>query len=104
MGEHPEYVELSDRKIIEWAKSSGHWQRQDKSVSNDKPAFNYGIPALDDFSVRKLMMVVSSAVPRNYVVMEVKANLLAVERKKILQRFSNAHFKKVAQVVMGEPS
>jgi len=25
VAKHPEYVELSDRKIIEWAKKSGMW-------------------------------------------------------------------------------
>merc|ERR1712060_14410 len=40
----------------------------------------------------------------NYVIMEVKANLVASERKEVLKRFSAPQFKRVAQVVMGEPT
>merc|ERR1712238_505124 len=36
--------------------------------------------------------------------MEVKANLLESERREILNRFSMPFFKKVANIVMGEPS
>merc|ERR1711972_770263 len=42
-------------------------------------------------------------VPRHYVVMEVKQNLVAADSKANLQRFNLPHFKRVAQVVMGEP-
>merc|ERR1712018_619598 len=40
----------------------------------------------------------------NYVVMEVKQNLTAADRQVNLRRFSASHYKKVAHVVMGEPS
>merc|ERR1712110_832577 len=43
-------------------------------------------------------------VPRNYVVMEVKSNLVAADRIETLKRFNGPHFKKVAHVVMGEPA
>merc|ERR1711862_944792 len=95
---------LSDRKIMDWARCSGLWSRNDRKLSNDKPAFNYGIQALDDLSVRKLISVVAPVVPRNYVVMEVKGNLTAADRKESLKRFHNPCYKKVAQVIMGEPS
>merc|ERR1711979_53974 len=42
--------------------------------------------------------------PRHYVVMEVKSNLIAAERKEILNCFSTPNFKKVAHVVMGVPN
>merc|ERR1712150_231911 len=35
---------------------------------------------------------------------EVKANLIAEERKEVLARFCAPHFKRVAHVVMGEPN
>merc|ERR1711979_28937 len=63
-----------------------------------------GIPEMDDYSVRRLVNSIAAVVPRNYVIMEVKSNLVEAERKEILQRFSAPHFRKVAHVVMGEPS
>merc|ERR1712217_191818 len=42
-------------------------------------------------------------VPRNYVLMEVKQNLLEDDRKANLERFNLPHFTKVAKVMMGEP-
>merc|ERR1711972_1196959 len=41
---------------------------------------------------------------RPYVVMEVKQNLTAADRKENLKRFNLPHFKKIANVVMGEPT
>merc|ERR1712187_159470 len=41
--------------------------------------------------------------PRNYVVMEVKSNLLKAEREENLKRFPADKFKRSAYVVMGEP-
>merc|ERR1712196_435878 len=58
---------------------------------------------MDDLSVRRALNVVAPMVPRNYVVMEVKENLLASDRKNNLKRFSNPAYKKVARVIMGEP-
>merc|ERR1712113_1352376 len=98
------YVELSDRKILEWAVSSGLWKKGGNKGSNDKPEFHFGIPEIDDHSVRRLINSIAAVVPRNYVVMEVKANLIESGRKEILQRFSAPHFRKVAHVVMGEPA
>lgn len=102
---NPDYVELSDRSIMEWARASGlwlqkgaHWQN-----SNDKPNMNFGLPGMEDNSVRRVINTVASIVPRNYVVMEVKSNLVAAERAETLQRFSAPHFKKIARVAMGEP-
>merc|ERR1712050_101316 len=72
--------------------------------SNDKPEFNFGINDMDNYSVRRLVNSIAAVVPRNYVIMEVKSNLVDSERKEVLQRFSAPHFKKIAHVVMGEPT
>jgi len=104
---NPKYVELSDRKILEWAQESGvvkPWSQPSSRGSNDRPEFNFGLPGMDDLSVRKVIESVAPLVPRNYVVMEVKENLLEASRKEVLQRFSAPCYKKVAQVFMGEPS
>merc|ERR1712151_382507 len=54
---NPKYVELSDRKILEWADKSGIWRPRPSSYkhSNDKPDMNFGIQMLDDFSVQNVM-------------------------------------------------
>jgi hypothetical protein len=107
LSKNPTYVELSDRKIVDWAKRSGLGAKQSALVSqngsNDKPKTNFGIPAIDDFSVRKVINSVAPLVPRNYIVMEVKANLMRNEREELLKRFGYPCFRKVAHVVMGEP-
>merc|ERR1712217_1000059 len=66
--------------------------------------FNFGLPGMDDLSVRRVINAVAPVVPRNYVIMEVKSNLVASERKEVLKRFNAPHFKRVAHVVMGEPT
>merc|ERR1711972_121109 len=42
--------------------------------------------------------------PRNYVVMEVKANLVEAERAENLKRFPASKFKRSAYVAIGEPN
>jgi len=103
---NPSYVELSDRKILEWAASSGlvgktgnNWKG-----SKDKPVFSFpGTPGMEDYSIQNVLKAVAPVVPRNYVIMEVKANLTQEERKSYLQRFCQPVFKKTAMVVMGPP-
>merc|ERR1711979_71538 len=71
---NPKYVELSDRKIVEWAASSGVIKPKSfgQKTSNDKPEFNFGLPGMDDMSIQRIMYKIAPVVPRNYVVMEVK--------------------------------
>lgn len=99
---HPEYVELSDRAILEWAEKSGIPKSKGLKTSLDKPDFNFGIRELDDMSVRRMLHAVAPLQQRSFIVMEVRGNLLADLRKEALERFSS--FKKVAQVLVGEPT
>eukprot|EP00927_Polykrikos_kofoidii_P053918 TRINITY_DN48438_c0_g1_i1.p1 TRINITY_DN48438_c0_g1~~TRINITY_DN48438_c0_g1_i1.p1 ORF type:complete len:747 (+),score=169.75 TRINITY_DN48438_c0_g1_i1:333-2243(+) len=103
---NPDFVELSDRSIIDWAVKSGLWRNKTHAwkSSKDKPDYNFGVPLMDDFSVRRVLNSIAPTVPRNYVVMEVKQNLVAVDRKENLNRFPNASFKKVARVALGDPT
>merc|ERR1712217_268902 len=64
---------------------------------------NFGLGSVDDHSIRKGIMNMAPLVPRHYIIMEVKENLVAADRKANLQRFDAPHFKKIAKVVMGEP-
>merc|ERR1712032_1361509 len=101
---HPQYVELSDRKIVEWAERSGLTrQRSYLGHSNDRPDAAFGMPSLDDFTIRKIIRTVASVVPRHYVVMEVRGNLLKSEREALRRCFAAPYFKPVACVIMGEP-
>ncbi|CAJ1359462.1 unnamed protein product [Effrenium voratum] len=56
-----------------------------------------------DNGLSGVVQSISSLQPRNYIIMEVKSNLVAEERAQILKRFPSAQYKKVAHVVMGEP-
>merc|ERR1711988_1690565 len=44
---NPQYVELSKRKVIEWATKSGIWKKGSNKGSNDSPDMNFGIPLMD---------------------------------------------------------
>lgn len=97
---HPSYVELSDRRLREWAVASGlEMAFPKKSDSNNS------IKSLhEDLSLQRVVKSVAPLVPRNYIVMEVSENLVRSERIENAARFSQAHYKKVARVMIGEPS
>jgi len=102
---HPEYTELSDRKITEWASSSGLWRPKSypERSSNDRPEMNFGLPLVDEGSIRKILYSLVPTQPRNYVVMEVQGNLLKERRADALRMWQAGHFKKVCKVVVGQP-
>merc|ERR1712085_142423 len=101
LAKNPDYVELSDRKLIEWAEASGMWRKSQGSL--DKPDFWIGLPMMEDRSVQRIIANLAPMVPRNYVVLEAQSNLVAEDRKRALGRFSAPCFKKIAHVAMGEP-
>merc|ERR1711871_382247 len=69
---NPNYTELSDRAFINWASKSGIYTKG-PAHSNDKP----GNLHLDDMvRIKKTLMEVAALQPRNFVIMEVKANLI----------------------------
>merc|ERR1712039_828058 len=100
---NPDYMELSDRAIQKWMEKSGIWSDPKGNQSNDKPIFNTGLAFVDQGSIQRTVMAIAPLVPRNYIVMEVKQNLLEEDRKTNLERFNMPHFTKVAKVMMGEP-
>lgn len=103
LAKNPTYTELSDRKLIEWASKSG-LTRSKASGSNDKPSMNFQVPQLEDLSVQRVLDAIAPTLKRNFIVPELRANLLAEERKETLQKFLAADFKRKAAVVMGEPN
>merc|ERR1712194_811269 len=100
--QNPHFVELSDRMIHDWCRKSGLGNSK-TATNKDRPEYGYGFNGVDDQSIRRAIFAAAPFVPRNYVVMEVKKNLVEADRKENLQRFNLPHFRKVAHVVMGEP-
>merc|ERR1712048_1268076 len=103
LAKNPGYTELSDRKVIEWAAKSGMWKPKNKDC-NDKPTMNFGIPLMDDRSVRSILQAVVPTLKRNFVVAELKENLVKKSREASVGNWSRPHFKTTAAVLMGEPS
>merc|ERR1712039_892781 len=103
---NPGYTELSDRSLLAWAEKSGLWRRDgyEHRACNDKPDLSLGIYNVDDGSVGKAIKSIAPIQNRNYVVMELKSNLIKEERETLIKKFSSALFKRVAQVVVGEPT
>merc|ERR1712204_151874 len=105
MGENPRYTEISSRSILNWGLKSGLYQQQQANWQscNDKPSMDFGIREIDDFALLKTISSLAPMFKRDYVVMEVKNNLLPEGRTVALANFNSPDFKKVALVVMGEP-
>eukprot|EP00440_Ansanella_granifera_P038802 gb/GFBE01042104.1/.p1 GENE.gb/GFBE01042104.1/~~gb/GFBE01042104.1/.p1 ORF type:complete len:1026 (+),score=358.55 gb/GFBE01042104.1/:1-3078(+) len=103
---NPNYVELSERMIIEWAVRSGINRPRVNALkaSNDRPDMNFGMPHLDDGITKQILVAAAATQERDMVFMEVRGNLLEEERKEAVARFRMPHFKRVAKVMMGEPT
>merc|ERR1711972_1272080 len=72
--ENPKYLELSDRKMLAWAASSGVRGRSSWPVSNDKPGMNLGIQALDDGSAQKTITALLPALNKDVLCLELDGN------------------------------
>mmetsp|Transcript_90704 Transcript_90704/g.290750 ORF Transcript_90704/g.290750 Transcript_90704/m.290750 type:complete len:856 (-) Transcript_90704:113-2680(-) len=103
---NPTYTELSDRMIMDWAQKSGVWKNRgyENKSCNDKPEGNFQVKELDDGSIRKALFSIAPLQSRNYIVMEVRGNLMKDTRKELLSKFEMPGFKKTALVVVGEPT
>mmetsp|Transcript_45932 Transcript_45932/g.116793 ORF Transcript_45932/g.116793 Transcript_45932/m.116793 type:complete len:927 (+) Transcript_45932:75-2855(+) len=102
---NPQYIELSDRAMLTWAEKSGLTKPKGFSArsSNDKPEMGFGIAVLDDHSIRRVLQAIAPVQQRNYVVMEVKSNLMKDERKELISKWAGSSFKKTAVCMMGDP-
>merc|ERR1712083_589777 len=63
----------------------------------------FGISMMDDGSVRRVLQTVAAIQQRNYVVMEIKANLCKEERKELFAKWAGNEFKRTVSVMVGEP-
>merc|ERR1712151_1087830 len=68
------------------------------------PELNFDKQQLDDRSMTRMIKNIAPLQKRNYVIMEVRNNLMKDSRKKVISKFPSSSFRKVAQVQMGEPS
>merc|ERR1712039_536286 len=102
---HPGFNEISERKIIEWAIKSGNAvSKRDKELtSNDSPYAKFGVPSLDDGSIRQVLSTIAAVSHRNCIIPTLKANLVADERIGALAKFGLPGVRKKAVVIMGEP-
>merc|ERR1712060_325329 len=104
LAKNPGYTEVSRRSLLEWARKSGFLrQTSGRRESNDKPGLYLEIPSLGNGSVDAMIKSIAPVQPRNYIMMEVKGNLLKDSREALLQKFPSDTFKKVAHVQLGEP-
>merc|ERR1712217_883674 len=103
---NPGYTELSVRALLNWAAKSnvpkceqgdGIKRKMGDQISDT------GVNCFDDGSLTHMIKTIATLQKRNYVVFEVKNNLLEEQRKATLSKFSSDSFKKVAQVTLGDP-
>merc|ERR1740121_869371 len=92
--------------ILSWAEQSGIWKPRGFAgrACNDKPDMNFQVPEMDDNSIRKAIYAVAPMQARNFVIMEVKGNLMEDERKSLLAPFPASTFKRIATVMIGDPT
>merc|ERR1711879_469846 len=92
-----------DRAILDWAEKSsfGHAGKAAAKSSMDKPEMIHGI--LSD-SVHLMLRAVAQVQRRNFLIMELRGNLMKEGRKKTLDLFPSNMFKKVACTLIGEPT
>jgi len=85
LDKNPSFFELSDRFIFEWAESSGIARPGGYQVRscNDKPDWKFGLPLMDDKSIRKMVHFIAPMQERDYIVMEVEQNLCKESRKEL---------------------
>eukprot|EP00437_Effrenium_voratum_P003273 CAMPEP_0181419836 /NCGR_PEP_ID=MMETSP1110-20121109/12278_1 /TAXON_ID=174948 /ORGANISM="Symbiodinium sp., Strain CCMP421" /LENGTH=923 /DNA_ID=CAMNT_0023542863 /DNA_START=46 /DNA_END=2815 /DNA_ORIENTATION=- len=106
LSKNKNYTEISDRSILDWASKSG-LQRSGgyfKRTSHDHPEMHFGLPLMDDYSVSKVLKAFATVLPRNFIIAEVKNNLLADERQRTLARFPSHCYTKEVRVLVGEPA
>merc|ERR1712039_833530 len=63
-----------------------------------------GVGSFDDGSLTHMIKTIAPLQKRNYVIFEVKNNLLEEQRKATLSKFPSDSFKRVAQVTLGDPN
>lgn len=101
--DNPDFHELSGRACLDWARRSmtkkqlgQYWNGKG---SKDKPGAELG-----HFDVSQWLSTLAPLVSRNYIMMELQSNLFTTTRIKALEAFGQHQFRRVAVVIIGEPS
>mmetsp|Transcript_63019 Transcript_63019/g.114517 ORF Transcript_63019/g.114517 Transcript_63019/m.114517 type:complete len:747 (+) Transcript_63019:15-2255(+) len=108
--DHKDYYELSRKIILQWAARSGVWVKAEGSHGHDGQrngnlnSQEHQPLQLDEAKIPELVEAFSPLGLRNFLVSEVIENLTAAGRKAALDRFSSTEYRKIAIVVIGEPS
>lgn len=63
----------------------------------------FGVPNIDEGGVKTMIMTLAAIQERNIVIMEVRGNATKEDRVEAVKKFKLPHFRKVAQVMIGEP-
>jgi hypothetical protein len=95
------FEELSARRLLRWCKDSGLDVGSASASNRDRPDFS-GIDGIDE-SMQSALLRLALLARRDIVICEVGACLLKTGRDEILAKLP-ASAKKVAVVVLGEPS
>merc|ERR1712046_175851 len=64
---------------------------------------NFGVPFMEDGSVKRVINAIAPAQKRNYVIGQLTTSLCKGKRKDLLNLFQDADFDKKAVVIMGDP-
>lgn len=100
---NPDYIELSDRKVLDWASRSGVPKPKGIAQSADRPDLKFGLPGMDDMSIKRLIAHLTPLARKNFIIPELRGNLTEADRKEVLARFPSS-FRKTATIFMGEPN
>merc|ERR1712187_294572 len=71
---------------------------------NDKPDLNLDCPPIDQGGIERMIKTFAPMQGRNYIVMEVRNNLIEQDRINLLNKFPSETFRKIAQVQIGDAS
>merc|ERR1719162_2748269 len=63
----------------------------------------FGIDAVDDRNIMRILQVIAPLQKRHFVVMEVRGSLLHEHRLERLSKWANKDFRKIAVIVVGDP-
>lgn len=101
--EHPDFEELSARRLLDWCTKSGLKRIPGDSDSMDRPMFNFGPQVkFNGKAARSMLETLARLGGRNCIVAEVQGGLLSSERKRLLAQFP-VSVKRTAIVAIGEP-
>jgi len=106
MTKHPQFVELSDRKLVEWAEKSGVSKMEASHSphhSLDRPEVAFSVSSIDGLPFRQALRFAAALAPRNFLILEAKSNCLKSERRDILSCFIAPCYRKVAAIIVGDP-